>query len=129
MDATIEEFPKDHGESGALVKKEGKTHFQPNCIKKLWHFLLHVIFYYITFDGILSRVCLHHFALMNHFRHGIKTSILFYLYSSMNASINMVREKIIINPPLHDGLIFLIYEYIKVHFVGNFPEVKGMEEV
>lgn len=46
----------------------------------------------------------------------------------MNANINVLRGKILTNPPLHDGLMSLIYEHIKFHYVGKFIDVKGMVE-
>lgn len=44
----------------------------------------------------------------------------------MNASINGPREKFYTNPPLHDGIMLLIYQYIKSHSIGKFFEVKGV---
>ena len=38
-----------------------------------------------------------------------------------------MREKILSNPSLHDGLMFLIYEHINIHYVQKFIEVKSVE--
>ena len=39
-----------------------------------------------------------------------------------------MREKNISNPPLHDGLILLIYKHIRVHYVGKFIKEKGVAD-
>lgn len=43
--------------------------------------------------------------LLNDYRHVIKISTLFYLYTSMNSRIHHLRDKVVINPPLHDGIV------------------------
>ena len=78
--------------------------------------MLQAIIYYVTLDTRFSRVFSHHFVLLNHFRHGIKVSIPFYLLSSLKDSIKGIREKTIANPPLHEGLMLLIYKHIKSPF-------------
>ena len=70
---------------------------------------------------------LYHFVFLNHFRHNVKIYIYIYLYSSLKNSINGVRDHIISNPPLHDGLMLLIYEDIKANSVGKFLKTKEAE--
>lgn len=82
--------------------------------------------YYITLDSWFTRIFSHHFFLLNHFRYGIKISIPLYLYTSLNSSINGIRENVVTNPPLHDGLMLLIYEYIKVFSICKSTEEKGV---
>ena len=75
---TIKDFVKDEDERKKLVKAE--MYYKMESIKKLWRYVLRVIIEYISLDSRFDRIIMHHFVLLNHFRHGIKISFPFYLF-------------------------------------------------
>lgn len=90
-------------------------------IKKLWRYVLHIVIEYITLDTRFDRVRTHHFVLLNHFRHGIKISFLYYLLTSMSKAISSFKKKTSVNPALHEGLLLLIHKYFKAQTISNNP--------
>ena len=62
---------------------------------------------------------MHHFILLNHFRHGIKISFTFYHFTSMSKGIEGFKRKPTANPTLHKGLLLLVYEYLKTQTRGK----------
>lgn len=63
---------------------------------------------YFTSDGSFTRVYGHHFVLLNHFCHGIKVSLPFYLMSSLRANFRDHKKNPIKFPILHEELLVLI---------------------
>lgn len=63
---------------------------------------------YLTLDCHSTRVYGHHFVIMNHFRHGVKMSFLFYLMSILRANFNDHKKNPSKFPILHEGLLVLI---------------------
>lgn len=43
----------------------------------------------------------------------------------MNSSIHGIREIVVTNPPMHDGLMLLIYELIMIHSMGKYLDDKA----
>lgn len=68
---------------------------------------------YLMVDGRFSKVYNFHFVILNHFHHGSKSSLPFYLASFLNDSLVDHAKKPKSHPIAHQGLIFLIYEYLK----------------
>lgn len=81
----VKDFTKDAEERKKLVKVE--TYYETDSIKKLWRYVLRAIIEFITLDTRFDRVKTHHFVLLNHFRHGIKISFHFYLFTSLSKNI------------------------------------------
>ena len=81
----IKDFVKDEDERKKLVKAE--TYYEMESIKNLWRYVLSVIIEYISLDTRFNMVRTHHFVLLNHFRHGIKISFPFYLFTFMSKGI------------------------------------------
>ena len=107
----VKDFVKDEDERKKLVKAE--TYYEMESIKKLWRYVLRVIIKYMSLATIFDRVRMHHFILLNHFRHGIKISFPFYLFTSMGKGIEGLKKKPTTNPILHVGFLILVYEYLK----------------
>ena len=107
----VKDFVKDKYERKKLIKV--KIYYEMESIKKLWRYVLWVIIEYISLDSRFDRIKMHHFILLNHFRHGIKISFPFYLFTSMSKGIEGLKRKIIANPALHEVLLLLVYEYLK----------------
>lgn len=106
----VKDFVKDEDERKKLMKTE--TYYEMEFIKKL-RYVLRAIIKYISLDTIFNRVRTHHFVLLNHFRHGINISFPFYLFTSMSKGIEGFKKKPTANPTLHEGLLLLVYEYLK----------------
>lgn len=68
---------------------------------------------YLTVDGGFTKIYNYNFAILNHFRHGAKIYLPLYLASSLNESLADHVKKPSFYPLAHQGLILLIYEYIK----------------
>ncbi len=110
-------FLIDENERKKLVKTE--TYYETQSINKLWRYVLRVIIEYISLDTRFARVRTHHFVLLNHFRHGIKISFPFSLFTSMSKSIEGLTNKLTANPTLHEGFLLLVYEYLKTQTRGK----------
>ena len=59
------------------------------------------------------------FFLLKHFRHGVKISFPFYIYTSMSKGIEGSKEKPVTNPTLHEGLLLLFYKFLKTQTRGK----------
>ena len=55
----------------------------------------------------------------NHFRHGVKISLPFYLYTSLTKNIEGYKKNPVKNPALHEGLLLLVYEFLKTLTIGR----------
>ena len=94
-----------------LVKVD--TYYEIESIKKLWRYVLKILIEYITLDSRFDRIRTHHFVLLNHFRHGVKIYFPFYLYTFMSKGIQGYKKKLVTNPALHEGLLLLVYKFLK----------------
>ena len=104
-------FVRDEDERKKLMKAE--KYYEMESIKKIWRYVLRVIIEYISLDSSFDRIRMHHFILLNNFRHGIKISFPFYLFTFMSKGIEGFKKKPTTNPSLHKGLLLLVYEYLK----------------
>lgn len=95
----ISVFVKNEMEKDNLVKID--TYYDIEFIKKNWWYVLKILIEYITLDPRFDRITMYHFVLLNHFRHGVKISLPFYLYTSMSKSIEGFKKKPVTNPTLH----------------------------
>ena len=120
----IKDFVKNTEELNKLGKKE--TFFVTETIKKLWRYVLYAVIEYITLDPRFDRVRTHHFVILNHFRHGVKISLPFYLFNSMNKAISSFKKKVSANPALHEGLLLLIHEHFHAQTLSKNP-IQGAE--
>lgn len=68
---------------------------------------------YITLDGRLRRAYGYHFVLLNHFRHGEKVSLPYYLVCSMDHTIKEMQKDPQGDHALHQGLMVLFYKLLK----------------
>ena len=100
----LKEFVKDEEERKKLVK--AKTYYEMELTKKLWSYVLRVVIEYISLDTRFDRVKTHHFILLNHFRHGIKISFPFYLFTSMSKGNEGFKKKPITNSTLHQNFSY-----------------------
>lgn len=82
----VKDFAKKSKERNDLVKCE--TYYEMDSIKKISRYVLWVVIEYISLDNRFDCVRTHHFVLLNHFRHGIKISFPFYLFTSMSKAIS-----------------------------------------
>ena len=76
---------RDEDERKKTMKIE--TYYEMESIKKLWRYVLRVIIEYISLDSRFDKIITHHFIMLNHFKHGIKISFPFYLFTSMSKGI------------------------------------------
>lgn len=107
----VNDFIKDEKEKNKLIKID--TYYDMESIKKLWRYVLKILIEYITLDPRFDRIRTHHFVLLNHFRHGIKISFPFYLYTSMSKNIEGFKKLPVKNLALHKGLLLMVYEFLK----------------
>ena len=114
----MKDFMKDAKERKKLVKAE--TYYEMDSIKKLWRYVLRVVIELIYLDTRFDRVRTHHFVLLNHFRHGIKISFPFYLFTSLRKNIVGFKKKSSANLALHEGFLLLVYEYLKTQTRGKY---------
>lgn len=68
---------------------------------------------HLTVDGRFTKIYNYHFAILNHFHHGAKISLPFYLASSLNESLTDYAKNPNSYPIAHKGLILLIFEHLK----------------
>lgn len=113
----VSDFVKDEVERNKLVKVD--TYYIMKCIRKLWRYVLRIIIEYFTLDPKFDRIRSHHFVILNHFRHSVKISFPFFLFTSMSRSIEGFKNKPINNPALHEGLLLLVYEFLKSQTRGK----------
>ena len=113
----VNDFVKDEKEKDKLVKID--TYYDIESIKKLWRYVLRILIEYITLNPKFDRIRTHHFVLLNHFRHGAKKKFPFYLYTSMSKSIEGFKKKLVNNPALHEGLLLLVYKFLKTQTRGK----------
>lgn len=83
----IKNFPKNEEERACIAKKDNISYYLPNEVNSFWQKMLKVLMEYLTIDGRFSKVYNYHFVILNHFRHGSKISLPFYLASSLNDSL------------------------------------------
>ena len=95
------------------------TYYDIESIKNIWRNVLRIIIEYVTLDPRFDRVRTHHFVLLNHFRHKVKISFPFYIYTSMAKNIEGFKKCPVKNLALHEGLLLLIYEFLKTHTRGK----------
>ncbi len=107
----INAFVKNDKEKRKLVKID--TYYDIESIKKLWGLVLRIIIEYVTLEPRFDRVRTHHFVLLNHFRHKVKISFPFYIYTSMTKNIESYKKCPVKNPTLHEGLLLLIFKFLK----------------
>lgn len=93
-----------------MVKKM-VSYYDISVIKEFWAKLLKVIMKYFTLDGWFTRVYGHHFVLLNHFLHGVKVSLPFYLIISLRANFRDHKKNPVKFPILHEGILVLIDSY------------------
>lgn len=84
-----------------------------------------VVIEYITLDSRFDRVRTFHFVLLNHFRHKVKISFTFYLYTSMCKALSSFKKKPFVNPALYEGLLLLIHEHFKALSLSKPPSLKS----
>ena len=107
----VNNFIKDEKEKSKLVKID--TYYNIESIKKLWRYVLRILIEYVTLDPRFDRIRTHHFVLLNHFRHKVKISFPFYIFTSMAKNIEGFKKIPVKNPALHEGLLLLVYEFLK----------------
>ena len=105
----VKESVKDEEKRKKLVKAE--TYYIMESTKKLQRYVLRVFFQYISLDTRFDKVKTHHFFLLNHFRHVLKISFPFYLFTSMRKGIEGFKKKPIVDLALHEGFLLLVYKY------------------
>jgi hypothetical protein len=113
----VNNFVKDEKEMNKLVKVN--TYYIMESIKKLWRYVLRIIIEYFSLDPMFDRIRSHHFVMLNHFRHPVKIYFSFFLFTSMSKIIEGFKNKPINNPALHEGLLFLVYEFLKAQTRGK----------
>ncbi len=113
----VKDFTKDAKKRKKLVKV--KTYYEMDSIKKLWRYILRVVIEFITLDTRFDRVTMHHFVLLNNFRHGIKNYFPFYFFTSLRKNIEGYKKKPSVNLTLHEGFHLLVYEYLKTQTKGK----------
>lgn len=109
----IKNFPKSDEEKVQLTKKENVSYYLPHQVKSFWQNMLRVLMEFLIVDGRFTKVYNYHFAILNHFCHGFKISLPFYLASSLNEILADHEKKPKSYPIAHQGLILLIYEHLK----------------
>lgn len=65
-------FPKLEDEKAKLVKKDNISYYLPQQVKSFWQKVLRVLMEFLTVDGRFTKIYNYHFAILNHFRHGVK---------------------------------------------------------
>ena len=75
--------------------------------------MLFVIIEYLTLDGHFRKLYGHHFMLINHFRHGIRINMPFYLRQSLGYSILALQNDLDGDHACHEGLMVLIMNLLK----------------
>lgn len=90
-DKATDRFPVTNGERRKLVKANN-PYYSPKRICRPWRFVLFATISYITVDGRFTRAYGHHFVLLNHFRHGDKVSLSYYLACSMDHTIREMQK-------------------------------------
>lgn len=86
-----------------------------------------VIICYVTLEGHFDAILGCHFSLLNHFRHGLHVSFPFFLFSSLEVLVyaHLKNYRALV---LHEGLILLIMEHVRVHTpTKSIKEVEGHE--
>lgn len=106
-------FPKLEDEKGKLAKKDNISYYTPQQVKPFWQKVLRALMDYLTVDGRFTKIYNYHFSILNHFCHGAKISLPFYLASSLNESLADHAKKPNSYPLAHQGLILIIYEHLK----------------
>lgn len=96
----VKAFVKDKKEMKKIIKVE--TYYEMEPIKKLWRCVLRIIIEYISLDPRFDRIRMHHFVFLNHFRHGVKISFPFYIFTSMRKGIKGFKKKPTTNPTPHN---------------------------
>ena len=114
---TVNDFVKDDKEKSKLVKID--TYYDIESIKKIWRYVLRIIIEYVTLDPRFDRVRTHHFVLLNHFRHKVKIYFPLYIYTFMKKNIEGFNKCPVKNPALHEGLLLMIYEFLKTQTRGK----------
>ena len=117
------DFVKNDKEKRKLVKID--SYYDIESIKKIWGHVLRIIIEYITLEPRFDRVRIHHFVLLNHFRHKVKISFPFYIYTSMTKNIESYKKCPVKNPARHKGLLLLIFEFLKTQTRGKSIGVSG----
>lgn len=107
----VNTFIKNDKEKSKLVKID--NFYNIESIKKFWGFVLRIIIEYVTLEPRFDRVRAHHFVLLNHFRHKVKISFPFYIYTSMTKNIESYKKCLVKNLALHEGLLLLIFVFLK----------------
>lgn len=82
----LKNFLKLEDEKGKLVKTDNISYYTLQQVKPFWQKFLRVLMEYLTVDGRFTKIYNYHFAILNHFHHGAKISLPFYLASSLNES-------------------------------------------
>lgn len=95
------------------MKKDNISYYIPQQVKPFWQNFLRVLMEYLTVDSRFTKIYNYHFAIFNHFHHGAKISLPFYLASSLNESLVDHAKNPNSYPIAHQGLILLIYEHLK----------------
>ncbi len=113
----VSKFVKDDAERNRLIKID--TYYEMESIKKLGRYVLRILTEYITLDSKFDRIRTHHFVLLNHFRHVVIISFPFFLFTSMSKNIEGFKRKPITNPTLDEGLLLLVYEFLKAQIMGK----------
>lgn len=113
----VSNFVKDEKEMNKIVIVG--TYYIMESIKKLWRYVLRIIIEYFTLDPRFDRIRSHHFVMLNHFRHAVKIYFPFFLFTSMSKSIKGFKNKPINNLALHEGLLLLVYEFLKAQTRGK----------
>lgn len=90
-DKAVNNFPVTDDERRKMVKIDN-SYDAPKRICRPWRFVLFASITYITLDGRFTRAYGHHFVLLNHFRHGEKVSLPYYLACSMDHNIKEVQK-------------------------------------
>lgn len=109
----FKKFPKMEDKKSNLEKKDNISYFTPQQVKPFWQKILRALMEYLTVHGRFTKIYNYHFAILNHFHHGVKISLPFYLASSLNKSLADHIKKPSSYPLANQGLILLIYEYMK----------------
>lgn len=112
LDKVADKFPITDGERRKMIKIDNSYH-SPKRICRPWRFVLFASIEYITLDGRFTRAYGHHFVLLNHFHHGERVSLPYYLACSMDHTIKEIQKDPKGDHALHQGLMVLVYKMLK----------------
>ena len=114
----VNKFAEIAKERKHLVKISN-SYFSSNNISCPWRFVLFSLIEYVTLDGCFTKICGHHFMLVNHFRHGLRIDFPFYLCQSLGSTNLTLSNDLEGDHAFHEGLMVLIINLLKAKKVDK----------